>query len=446
MTRLACVCALAACSTGDVVVIGDLQEVATLKAIPNRDLDVLFVVDNSPSMTEKQASLAASFPRMLDPLATLDSGVPNLHIGVVTSDMGTTGSADPSHPAPSISMGPGACAGFGDDGALHTAAAVTGSFIVDVAQPDGSRMVNYTGTLGDAFAQLASVGDVGCGFEQHLRSMQRGLTNPANAGFVRDGANLAVVILADEDDCSVLSPAFFGDAPELGPLQSYRCFTQGVRCDPDDPNTIGARANCVPRADSAYVEDIAPLADALVALKKDPRRVMVAGIVGDPSPVAVDLEPPPGGGTPVPTLGPSCVFATMQHADPAVRLAAFMDRFPGRSQLTSICDPDLSGALSQIGDTAKKLVGDPCLAPAQLVDRSPDPGLQPACEVTDVRDAAPDRPQTLPECVVDGQLDCFQFVADAHACPDTADHLRVDIARSHEATDDTWTHVRCQLQ
>src|SRR5262249_43301455 len=122
------------------------------------------------------------------------------------------------------------------------------------------------------------------------------------------------------------------------------------------------------------------------------------------------------------------------------------DRFPGRSQLTSICDPDLSGALSQIGDSAKKLVGDPCLAPAALVDRSPDPGIQPACEVTDVRDADPDHPQALSECVADGQLDCFRFVADEHACPRTPDHLRVDIARSREAFDDTWTHVRCQLE
>ena len=212
---------------------------------------------------------------------------------------------------------------------------------------------------------------------------------------------------------------------------------------------IGPRSSCAPRSDSTYIDDVAPLADALVTFAGDPRRVMVAGIVGDPSPVAVELDPPPGGGTAIPTLAASCIYAGAagpQHADPAVRLAAFFDRFPERSQLTSICDPDLSGALSQIGDSAKKLVGDPCLASANLVDRSSDPGIQPACEVTDVRDAEPDRPQALTECVADGQLDCFRFVTDEHACPRTPDHLRVDIARSRAASDDTWTHVRCQLE
>jgi len=36
---------------------------------------------------------------------------------------------------------------------------------------------------------------------------------------------LAVVILADEDDCSVSDPTFFDpSSATLGPLQSFRCF------------------------------------------------------------------------------------------------------------------------------------------------------------------------------------------------------------------------------
>ena len=58
---------LAACNESHVVV-GDLQEVTSLKAIPNRNLDILFVVDNSPSMADKQAALAANFPKMMDVL------------------------------------------------------------------------------------------------------------------------------------------------------------------------------------------------------------------------------------------------------------------------------------------------------------------------------------------------------------------------------------------
>lgn len=77
-----------------VIVVGGLQEVAAMKAIPNRDLDILFMIDDSASTLDKQTELAASFPRMIDVLQTLDGGLPNLHIGIITSDMGTSSSED----------------------------------------------------------------------------------------------------------------------------------------------------------------------------------------------------------------------------------------------------------------------------------------------------------------------------------------------------------------
>jgi hypothetical protein len=92
MKILPFVIALAACGHTEMEV-GDLQEVLTLPAMPNRDLDLLFLIDNSPSMTDKQASLVANFPRMIDTIAMLPGGLPNLHIGVATSDMGTKGHA-----------------------------------------------------------------------------------------------------------------------------------------------------------------------------------------------------------------------------------------------------------------------------------------------------------------------------------------------------------------
>src|SRR5688500_10426668 len=90
--------ALAACQTS--VIVGDLQEITTLRAFPNPNLDILFVIDNSPYMIEQQASLAANFTRMIDVLDQLDGDLPNLHIGVVTSDVGTTSRTAP--PAPMI--------------------------------------------------------------------------------------------------------------------------------------------------------------------------------------------------------------------------------------------------------------------------------------------------------------------------------------------------------
>jgi hypothetical protein len=438
---------LAACNTPDIVV-GDLQEVTVMRAVPNRDLDLLFVIDNSPSTADEQASLAANFPRMIDRLAQLDGGLPNLHIGVVTSDMGTQGSAVAT-PGPAIGTpGLGGCAGLGDDGALqHGTSPRIQSFIVDVDGPTG-RVRNFDGDLHDEFSNLARVGAGGCGFEQHLAAMRRSLTNPANADFFRPDANLAVVILADEDDCSALDPALFGpDSAALGPQVSFRCFEYGVVCDPDSPRTSGDKRRCRPRQGSKLVESVDSFVDALLAVKPDPRQVMVAGIVGNPTPVAVQLVAPPAG-APSPGLVASCEFDGLggpERADPAVRLAAFLDGFPGRTQLTSICSSDLSSSLDAIGATAKQLIGDPCIDTTSLADTSVDPGVQPACEVTDVSDAAPDRPTSLPACASGATgADCYRFAADSVACPAGDDHLRVRLQRSRSITSDIWTHVRCQ--
>lgn len=437
------------CAEPTNVVVGGFTEVSTLKAIPDRDLDLLFVVDNSSSMTDNQTALATNFPRIIDALSSLPGGLPNLHIGVVTSDMGTSSAGDAS-PASSIS----GCTGTGMNGQLVTDPAIADRYISDVAAADGTRTRNYTGELRDVFAQLAEVGDAGCGFEQHLRAMQAALVSPANAGFLRPDANLAVVILGDEDDCSVEHGSFFTtDTSVLGPLQSFRCTRFGVTCahggqTPDDMNQPGAKSDCKPASDSPYVEDTQPFVDALLAAKGDARKVLVSAIVGDPSPVSVELSPPQAGAEPIPALAHSCQRVapdgTVETADPAVRIASFLSAFPGRSTLTSICADDFASSVDQIGTSARQLMGDPCLDTSQLADSSPAPGVQPTCEVVDVSDAAPDDPHVLPPCG-SGATDCWQLVADPATCPASPDHLRVEVHRAAAPSGDTWEHVRCKL-
>lgn len=355
--------------------------------------------------------------------------------------MGTQGSAVPT-PAPPIATGlPGAC--VGDDGALqHADPALAASFLSDVADGSapGGRARNYTGDLRDAVARLVQVGASGCGFEQHLAALRRSFVNPANAGFLRPGANLAVVILADEDDCSALDPALFdASATALGPLDSFRCFAHGVVCDGDDPRAPGDKHHCRPRAGSAPVESIDRFVASVLAVKPDPREVMVAAIVGDPAPVRVELEAPPGTLSPVATLAPSCLFNGPdgpESTGPGVRLAAFLHGFPGRSQLTSICGNDLSGPLDAIGATAKQMIGDPCLDTTVLSDMSPDPGVQPVCEVVEVRDSDTDHPAALPPCAGAAATDCYALEPDAAACPAGGDHLGSGCGarRSHPGT------------
>ena len=52
--------------------------------------------------------------------------------------------------------------------------------------------------------------------------MRRALVNPPNAGFLRPRANLAVVVLADEDDCSLAASVALGaESSILGPRDSF---------------------------------------------------------------------------------------------------------------------------------------------------------------------------------------------------------------------------------
>jgi len=110
------------------------ETVVEIPATPNPDLDVLFVVDNSVGMASKQRSVATALPRFLARLRLASGGLPNLHIGVVSTDMGTTGSGSRTAGAPIGTLGTGGCADDGDaEGLLTHGAAVTGSFVADIA-------------------------------------------------------------------------------------------------------------------------------------------------------------------------------------------------------------------------------------------------------------------------------------------------------------------------
>ena len=440
---------LAACTDhGDSVTVGGLQDVLVMPAIPNHDLDVLFMVDDSPSMLDKQESLRASFPNMMDQLALLPDGLPNLHVGVITSDMGTHALNGTN--APSIGgSAQGGCSGTGKAGALQTfqTTLVTDRFISDVAGGTG-RDRNYTGELRDAFSAIANAGANGCGFEQSLAAVSAAVSpgNTANAGFLRDEANLAVVILSDEDDCSLADPTLLSaDTSVLGPLQSFRCTRFGVTCDQggattDAMNQVGPKTNCHQSTSSPYLADVHALATELKNRKADPSQVMVAAIVGDPTPFAIELRAPAGSVTPIPALAHSCSYAGNDGpavADPAVRIADFVSQFGSRGALESVCNADLTLPLTQIGISTRQMMGDGCLA-VKLADTRTDlVGVQPMCEVMD-------GDTELPSCnaATTGQ-DCWLAIGDPNRCPDSPDNLRIEIDRTAVQVTQRYTHVKC---
>lgn len=457
--------ALAATSctrTPDVAVGGAFVTVADVPPAPIEDLDILFVIDDSGSMMPHQQALIASARESL--FAQLEAqmgGLPNLHIAVVSSNMGA---------------GPYNIAGCrSEDGAFHAephgpCTPPDGSFLRDVSDGQGGRQTNYTGTLADAFACIAPLGISGCGFEQHLASMRRALdgTHPAHAGFLREDAALLVVLLADEDDCSVFDTRMFDTgqtAPdsELGPLHSHRCFEFGVECDSDDPRTLGSKENCVPREDSPFVTSVNEYVNFLAGLKADPSLVMVAGIFGNLGPVVVELDtheqftlanicpegepcvdPPmiPDAGPLDPDADPNeppwmqCPPPTVVH--PAPRLTAFAEAFPARYQLESICDAtQLAAPLQRIAHTAGTVLSaKPCLlGPAPRVE---------TCRVFDVqqpRTAAETRTQ-LRACTTSSDTGCYVIEADAQ-CSGSDSGLAVNVNRVAAPPPGTHVVVEC---
>ncbi len=283
------------------------------------------------------------------------------------------------------------------------------------------------------------------------RSARRALDpNGENAGqvgtFLRDSAFLAVIFITDEDDCSIQPGAVneFFSQPDadidsaLGPFNSYRCFEFGVQCEPDSPRTLGPKAECAPRESSDFAASIPDYIEFFRGLKPNPDDVIVAGIIGNPAPVAVESARNPL------DLAASCSSASGVAA-PGVRLDAFFDGFPGRSTVQTICEADLSGALIQIAELLALIVGNPCLEGNIKTDPI-------ECQVSDVTDFnTPDAVETpIPRCDNETNPDqstvtpCFLVEPDEENCSQTATGLTVNVyPLDRVVVGNVTTVVRC---
>src|SRR5687768_6797320 len=138
---------------------------------PQGQLDLLFMIDNSASPTSSIES-AREVAVLLEELAALPGGGPDLHAGVVSSDLGAGG----------MSLGLGSCARRGGDrGVLQTKPSCN--------VPGGARYLSVApGALGSAAPTLRcmmELGVGGCGYEHQLASVTTALDaalTPENAG------------------------------------------------------------------------------------------------------------------------------------------------------------------------------------------------------------------------------------------------------------------------
>ena len=160
---------LASCSQQGLVVLecptGAIDSVVSLDE--SDELDLLLVIDDSLRMAEEQASLSAQLPRLISALAfgdrdgdgTVDFAPPrSIHVGIVTTDMGTGASVVMSCPG-----------GNGDDGVLQTGGPYCASShptgIFELRQ--GESVPGFASMLGC----MPIVGTAGCNFEQALKDL-----------------------------------------------------------------------------------------------------------------------------------------------------------------------------------------------------------------------------------------------------------------------------------
>jgi hypothetical protein len=223
-------------------------------------LDLLLVVDNSPGMLDKQRLFSESLPRLLQGLSSppcadaagaivassSSQGCPegsapkypsikDINVGVISSSLGGFGSTS------------GVCSNSAESDQKEDMGHLLGSLPRGQAAVQGNAALDATGFLGwrgegDAAAfssalqsLVQSAGDAGCGYEATLESFYRFLVDPEpylslaqvscaaggtdincrapegidqtvldqRAAFLRPDSLVAVMVLSDENDCSV---------------------------------------------------------------------------------------------------------------------------------------------------------------------------------------------------------------------------------------------------
>jgi hypothetical protein len=321
-----------------------------------RPVDVLVVVDDSNSMLEEQQALTVAFPELVRQLVTGDlepdgerdfPPAQDLHVGVVTTDMGSGGNEIPGCADPD----------FGDDGRLRSEPSPSGPSVCEESYPTflefeaGGALSRFR----ESFTCVAMAGVDGCGFEQPLEAALKALTpstvetrfhagtaghgDGANAGFLRDESVLVVLLVTDEDDCSAVDPDLFDlldpDGPYAGTHPNLRC--------PEHPEAL---------------HPISRYADGLRALRPDaPERLVFGAITGIPPSgeggdyegllTRDDMQLSIQEGD---TLAPACSSANGE-APPArrvVQTAMELDLLGSPTAVRSICREDYTGAMSDL--------------------------------------------------------------------------------------------------
>lgn len=363
----------------------------------NRKLDLLFMIDDSSSMKPLQNKMAQRLPDFMNALKDPVTGaLPDLHVAVITSSYGAGAYSD----VPNCEPGPP-----GDDSGTFQhkpGCGLNAGATYIKASADGTTN-NFTGQIQDVFSCIALVGDGGCGFEHQFESMRAAIVrastpaDPDNGGFLRDDAVLGVVMLTNEDDCSVPGDSLLfntnvsslADQPPLGGLWSYRCNEFGHKCEQTLPHTADGlpktMTNCVSKENTDGPYHLTPVADFVnfLHMVKPPESLLVA-VIGGPYDDATTatyvvksrLAQLKNGGTEMqPEISHSCMSAAGDYADPGVRLLQLVKAVDG--VFLPICAADFTPAMTQIAMSIIKKLQVQCVK-GTITETSP--GV-PDCDV-----------------------------------------------------------------
>jgi len=410
----------------------------------NRQLDLIFMIDNSSSMKPLQTQMTKNLPDFMNILKDqATGGLPDVHIGVVSSDLGA-----------GRAVFPGCNKQGGDRGMFKNdprnpvnCTPPMNKYIISSINPDGSRQTNFgSGDITDVFSCIALLGDTGCGFESQFGSVLAALSNPppdGNDGFLRDDAYLAVVMLTNEDDCTVpgdsdlFNPNMMDPAVDpYGAFQSYRCTEFGIACDEPMPHLSPASPvtlhNCHSKEDGRLLR-VADFVAGLKATKSDPSKILFAVIAalqtqGDatkPGSATANRDLSIGstvvGGFQAPVLNhvPGC---ETYSGDSALRIWDAVVQLGGVFQ--SICQDNYASAMRVIAETINKKLGPACIAGTIATDAQG----QPICHVVDrTFNAAGQSYQdvSLHSCAENPAPPCWKLSA-GDKCPAGAHQLEVD--------------------
>lgn len=259
-------------------------------------MDILFVIDDSGSMGEEQTNLIANFPQFvtaLDEFVTEGGSALDYRLGVTTT--GEMNVVEMILPPPLGSM---TIREDGPNGAL--------------LMPGECNMSNRWISRGDAnvssaFSCVANVGTRGSSKEKPLLMTQRAITDRvadgSNAGFLRNDALLAVVMLTDEDDCSGTSTTRTIDISDPSQIMN-----QADECDPSSPDVVS-------------IDSVLSSLDTTTGGRERWAGAIIAG--------------------------PTDCTSSFGDAAAATRLQQFANEAGDNVIFSSICEGDLAGALTE---------------------------------------------------------------------------------------------------